>query len=307
MKAILAAPRGFCAGVERAIKIVELALKKYGTPVYVRHEIVHNKHVVNDLQNKGAIFVENLESVPENAPVIFSAHGVSPAIHAQAAKRKLTVIDATCPLVSKVHYEVIKYSKEGYHIIVIGHKGHPEIEGTIGEAPDACTLVQTVQDVNKLNFTTKDKLAVVTQTTLSIDETKDILHSLQTKYPQLIKPPQEDICYATTNRQQAVKKISKKTQVFLIIGSKNSSNSKRLVDTARTNGTTAHLIDDVQDIQTNWLTGIETIGISAGASAPENLVQEVIRLLQTHGLTDIKEEKTAEENLQFSLPKILRD
>ncbi len=305
MQAILTSPRGFCAGVDRAIQIVERALAKFGKPIYVRHEIVHNTFVVEDLQKKGAIFIEQLEEVPSGSTVIFSAHGVEPSIVAMAHQRSLRVLDATCPLVSKVHYEVQKYAREGHKIIVIGHKNHPEIIGTMGEAPEACTLVESVADVQTLSFSPQDTLAFVTQTTLSVDETQEIIAALKTKYPCIISPPKEDICYATTNRQHAVKTLSKHVDLFLIIGSKNSSNSKRLVEVARTTGIDAHLIDSSHDINPAWLTGKKTIGISSGASAPEILVKEVVSHLKTLGVSTIHEEKVIEENMTFALPKIL--
>ncbi|MBI4148019.1 4-hydroxy-3-methylbut-2-enyl diphosphate reductase [Candidatus Woesearchaeota archaeon] len=302
MEAILASPRGFCAGVERAIKIVELALQKYGAPVYVRHEIVHNKHVVESLKEKGAVFVDELSDVPPNNHVIFSAHGVSPAVHEEAKLRNLHVIDATCPLVFKVHYEVKKFAQEGHKIVVIGHHGHPEIIGTMGEAPDACTLVETPADVDKLP--PYDKVAVVTQTTLSTDETADVMTALKQKYPHLVMPPKEDICYATTNRQHAVKAVAAHSQVVLVVGSHTSSNSKRLVEAAERAGARAYLIDDASHINTLWLTSARTIGVSAGASAPEELVQGVIERLKQLGVKTVREERTVDEDMAFALPKI---
>lgn len=302
-QAILASPRGFCAGVDRAIKIVELVLEKYGAPVYVRHEIVHNKYVVESLKHKGAIFVEELDEIPAGAHVIFSAHGVAPEVHLTAQRLKLHAIDATCPLVSKVHYEVQKFAKEGYKIIVIGHKNHPEVVGTMGEATDACVLVESVADVQKLpNF---NKTAFVTQTTLSVDETKDILIALKSRFPNITSSPKEDICYATTNRQLAVKSVAQKADLVLVIGSKNSSNSQRLVDAAKSCGARAFLIDCAEEINSSWLTGVNTVGISAGASAPEVLVEEVVARLKKLGVSNITEEKFVEENLVFTVPKEL--
>jgi len=307
MQAILASPRGFCAGVDRAIQIVERALEKFGKPVYVRHEIVHNSFVVEDLRKKGAIFVEELEEVPSGSTVIFSAHGVAPAIVAAAQQRSLRILDATCPLVSKVHYEVQKYARENYKIIVIGHNNHPEIIGTMGEAPESCILVESIQDVQKLTFSSQDKLAFVTQTTLSVDETQEIITALKTKFPHITSPPKEDICYATTNRQHAVKTLSQNVDLFLIIGSNNSSNSKRLVEVARTTGIDAHLINTAQDINPAWLIGKNNVGISSGASAPETLVKDVVSRLQELGVSTVHEEKVIEENMTFALPKDLRN
>ncbi len=305
MQAILASPRGFCAGVDRAIKIVELALHKYGAPVYVRHEIVHNKFVVESLKKKGAIFVEELDKVPAGSHVIFSAHGVSPRIHEIAKQKSLQVIDATCPLVSKVHFEVQKFAREGYKIIVIGHKNHPEVVGTIGEAPDACILVESVSDVEKLpQF---DKVAFVTQTTLSVDETKDIIAALKSRFPNIASSPREDICYATTNRQLAIKTIAQKAELILVIGSKNSSNSQRLVDAAKFCGARAFLINSAKEINAAWFTGVKTVGVSAGASAPEILVEEVVTRLKELGVSDVVNEKVVEENMVFTLPKELQD
>ena len=304
MQAILASPRGFCAGVDRAIKIVELALQKYGTPVYVRHEIVHNKYVVESLKKKGAVFVEALDDVPAGSRVIFSAHGVSPEVHLMAQRRKLHAIDATCPLVSKVHYEVQKFAKEGCKIIVIGHKNHPEVIGTIGQAPDACVIVESVADVQKLpNF---DKIAFVTQTTLSVDETQDIITTLKSRFQNIASSSKEDICYATTNRQLAVKSVAQKADLVLVIGSKNSSNSQRLVDTAKSCGARAFLVDSAAEIDIALFKDVKIVGISAGASAPEVLVEEVVAKLKELGVLDVMEEKFVEENIVFTLPKDLK-
>ncbi len=301
-KIILASPRGFCAGVSRAIDIVEKALEFFGVPVYVRHEIVHNKHVVDDLKQKGAVFVEELKEVPQNGIVIFSAHGVSPTIKEEARRRNLKTIDATCPLVTKVHWEAIKYKKEGYELVLIGHKGHPEVEGTMGEVP--MHLVESVEDVNTLKI--DGKVAVLTQTTLSVDETKDIMASLKTKYPDLTTPPREDICYATTNRQNAVKELAKKCELILVVGSQNSSNSKRLVETAQREGTKAYLISDKHAIDEKWLDNITAVGITSGASAPEKLVQEVIELFKIkNAKLAIEHFETAREDIVFPLPREL--
>jgi len=300
MKIILASPRGFCAGVSRAIDIVEKALEFFGKPVYVRHEIVHNKHVVDDLKQKGAIFVEELKDVPENSIVIFSAHGVPPAVKEEAMKRNLRTIDATCPLVAKVHWEAIKYTKEGYELVLIGHKGHPEVEGTMGEAP--MHLVENVNDVEKLNIS--GKIAVLTQTTLSVDETKDIMEALRRKFRTIATPPREDICYATTNRQNAVKELAKKCELVLVVGSQNSSNSKRLVETAIKEGMKAHLINDKNGIKEEWLNA-KTIGITSGASAPEKLVQEVIEFFRERNNIVIEQLETVREDITFPLPREL--
>jgi 4-hydroxy-3-methylbut-2-enyl diphosphate reductase len=300
-KIILASPRGFCAGVSRAIDIVEKALNYFGAPVYVRHEIVHNKHVVEDLKRKGAVFVEELNEVPANSIVIFSAHGVSPAIKEEAKCRNLKTVDATCPLVTKVHWEAIKYKKEDYELVLIGHKGHPEVEGTMGEAP--MHLVETVEDVQNLQL--NGKIAVLTQTTLSVDETKDIMEALRTKFGNISMPPREDICYATTNRQNAAKELAKKCELVLVIGSQNSSNSKRLVETAQKAGTKGALINDKNEVKEEWLNH-NTIGITSGASAPEKLVQEIVEFFKTkNGKLTIEHLETAKENTVFPLPREL--
>ena len=301
-KLILASPRGFCAGVSRAIDIVEKALDYFGAPVYVRHEIVHNKHVVEDLKRKGAIFVDELNEVPENAIVIFSAHGVSPAIKEEAKRRNLRAIDATCPLVTKVHWEAIKYKKEGYELVLIGHKGHPEVEGTMGETP--MHLVENVDDVEKLAL--NGKVAVLTQTTLSVDDTKDIMDALRKKFGTITTPPREDICYATTNRQNVVKELAKKCESVLVIGSQNSSNSKRLVETAQKAGTKAHLIQDKEGIKQEWLQNVRIIGLTSGASAPERLIQDVIEFFKTkNSQLTIENLETVKEDIIFPLPREL--
>jgi len=301
-KLILASPRGFCAGVSRAIDIVEKALSFFGAPVYVRHEIVHNKHVVEDLKQKGAVFVDELSAVPENSIVIFSAHGVSPAVKDEAKRRNLRAIDATCPLVTKVHWEAIKYKKERYELVLIGHKGHPEVEGTMGEAP--MHLVETVEDVEKLNI--PGKIAVLTQTTLGVDETKYVMEALRKKFGTISTPPREDICYATTNRQNAVKELAKKSELVLVVGSQTSSNSKQLVETARKAGIHAHLIQDKGSIKDEWLQNVNAVGITSGASAPEKLVREVVDFFKTkNSHIAIEHLETAKEDLVFPLPREL--
>ena len=303
-KIILSEPRGFCAGVDRAIEIVELALGKF-KKVYVRKEIVHNKYVVDSLRKKGAVFVETLDEVPENSLVIFSAHGVSPEEWKKAKLRNLRVIDATCPLVTKVHIEAIKYAKEGYDIILIGHNDHDEVIGTMGEAPNKIQLVENINDIEKLKID-NPKIAYLTQTTLSINDTAEIIKMLKKKFPHIKSAPKEDICYATQNRQNAVKELSKHTDLILVIGSKNSSNSTRLMETAISYGTKSYIIDDAYSIKSKWLEGKKTIGITSGASVPEYLVKETIDYFKNRGITDISAIKTARENIRFTLPKELK-
>lgn len=284
-KVLLATPRGFCAGVARAIKAVEDTLRIFGRPIYVRHEIVHNKHVVADLAAKGAITIEDLDEAPEGAVVVFSAHGSPPTYYAEAKRRHIRLIDATCPLVAKVHLEVVRYLKEGYAIVYIGHRGHIEGLGVLGEAEDmAIPLVETVADIEKLDIGNPEKLIYLTQTTLSVDDTKAVVDALKKKYPQIIAPPLSDICFATTNRQEAVKALAKVTDLILILGSKNSSNSIRLMETARAAGVKAYLIDDISELDALWLVDVETVGISAGASAPEKLVQGVVAYFSARGV-----------------------
>lgn len=302
MKVNLAEPRGFCAGVERAIKIVELALEKYGAPVYVRKEIVHNRTVVDGLKPKGAIFVDELDEVPDGAVTVFSAHGVSPAVFADAKVRKLNVLDATCPLVAKVHIEVLNYVKQDYEILLIGHAGHEEVEGTMGEAPTATHLIETIEDVAKLNFSPDQKLALVTQTTLSLDDTQDITDAVKRKFPQVRVPAKDDICYATQNRQRAIKQMVPDTDIFLILGAENSSNSKRLKEVAISAGREAYLIPTAESLDPNWLAPGKTVGVSAGASAPENLVQELLERLATMGYDEPVAVVYAEEDVEFALP-----
>jgi len=305
MKILLAKPRGFCAGVDRAIEIVETALKVYGRPVYVRHEIVHNRHVVESLRAKGAIFVETLDEVPDDVPVIFSAHGVPKSVWSEAAKRQLKAIDATCPLVLKVHQEVDRDYREGYELILIGHAGHPEVIGTLGQVPDKFHLVSSVEDVQNLSVDDPEHLSYVTQTTLSIDECKDIVEALHRRFPKIKGPRQEDICYATQNRQNAVKELAQTVDLFLVLGAPNSSNSNRLKELSEQRGVRAHLIESFRDIQPDWLEGVRTVGITAGASAPEVLVGEVIDYLKSRGADTVDEWTVVEENVQFQLPKEL--
>lgn len=305
---LIAAPRGFCAGVDRAIEIVERSLERYGAPVYVRHEIVHNKFVVDGLKAKGAIFVEELDEVPDGAPVVFSAHGVPKAVPAEAQRRGLDYLDATCPLVSKVHRQAERQIEANRHIVFVGHRGHPEVIGTMGQVPEGMmTLVETVEDVEALDFTADTPLAFLTQTTLSVDDTAEIVRTLQVKYPQIVGPKAEDICYATSNRQAAVKQIAPGSDLVLVIGAGNSSNSVRLVEVSEKCGTDAKLIRRASDIDPAWLEGVGTLGLTAGASAPEELVREVVdkiaewRDVEEHTLV------TAEEKMVFKLPRQLLD
>ena len=305
---LIAAPRGFCAGVDRAIEIVERALEKYGAPVYVRHEIVHNRHVVEALKAKGAIFVEELDEVPDDTPVVFSAHGVPKSVPAEAERRQLLYVDATCPLVSKVHRQAERQIEKGQHIIFIGHAGHPEVIGTMGQVPKGMiTLVETIEDVARLPFGADEDLSFLSQTTLSVDDTRDIIAALQARYPQIVAPKAEDICYATSNRQAAVKRIAPASDLVLVIGAPNSSNSVRLVEVAERLGTTARLIQQADDIDPAWLDGVGTLGLTAGASAPESLVREVIARLGEW--REVLEEAivSAEENMVFKLPRVLTE
>src|SRR5580704_17538445 len=288
-KIFLLKPRGFCAGVVRAIDVVKIALDLYGAPIYVRKEIVHNRHVVDELRDAGAIFVEELEEVPSGARVIFSAHGVSPAVRAQARERNLQVIDATCPLVTKVHLEAVKFAKQGYTIVLIGHKDHDEVIGTLGEAPKSTVLVSSEEDVDRLDVKDPDRVSFITQTTLSLDETKDIVDRLRSRFPNIQGPAAQDICYATENRQLAVKAVVPLCQALLVVGSQNSSNSRRLVEVCQKIGVPAYLIDDLGEVQPQWLEGVETVAVTAGASAPENLVEDLIASLQGRGYTELEE------------------
>jgi 4-hydroxy-3-methylbut-2-en-1-yl diphosphate reductase len=304
---LLAAPRGYCAGVDRAVQTVERALERYGAPVYVRKEIVHNKHVVQQLRERGAVFVDELDdTIPEGATTVFSAHGVSPAVHAQAAERGLFTIDATCPLVTKVHREALKFAAEGYTIVLIGHAGHEEVEGTMGEAPDSIVLVETEADVDVLEVADPEKVAFVSQTTLSVDETSVIIQRLRERFPSIISPRTDDICYATTNRQAAVKQMAGRCDLVLVIGSRNSSNSNRLVDVARAAGAEAHLIDNEVQVREEWLTGARVVGISSGASAPEELVQRLVEFFRARGTEDVSEFEVLREDVRFMLPKTIR-
>ena len=305
-RVLLASPRGYCAGVERAVDTVERALDHYGAPVYVRKQIVHNIHVVRDLEARGAIFVEEETEVPARATVVFSAHGVAPTVHANSARLEHNVIDATCPLVTKVHVQARRYADEGYTIVLIGHAGHEEVVGTTGEAPDSTVLVQTVAEAEDLDLPVGTKLAYVTQTTLSVDETGEIIKVLRRRYPDIRAPRKEDICYATSNRQWAVKEMLSEIDVLLVIGSRNSSNSNRLVETARAAGTPAHLIDDESEIDEAWIDGAETVGITSGASAPEKLVARVCDWFRTRGVTDIEPYRLVDEDVTFRLPVELR-
>ena len=305
-RVLLAAPRGYCAGVDRAVETVEKALDMYGPPVYVRKEIVHNKHVVEQLAKRGAIFVEEETEVPEGELVVFSAHGVAPAVHDNAAARNLRTIDATCPLVTKVHVSARKFAEQGYSIILIGHAGHEEVEGTTGEAPDYITLVETIEDAERVDVPDPDHVAFITQTTLSVDETAEIIAVLRRRFPKIVQSKSEDICYATTNRQIAVKQLASECDLVLVIGSTNSSNSNRLVEVARDHGASSHLIDNASQVREEWLEGVETLGITSGASAPEELVSELVEFFRARGTDDVSELRTVEEDVRFMLPKKIR-
>jgi len=299
-KVLLASPRGYCAGVERAVDTVEKALDLYGPPVYVRKQIVHNLHVVRDLEARGAVFVDEETEVPEGATVVFSAHGVAPSVHANAAERRLQTIDATCPLVTKVHVQARRYAAEGYTVVLIGHAGHEEVVGTMGEAPDSIVLVESVADVARLEVDTK--VAYVTQTTLSVDETGEIITALRARFPDIHAPKREDICYATSNRQWAVKEMLSEIELLLVIGSRNSSNSNRLVEVARAGGVAAHLIDDESEIDETWMDGVTVVGVTSGASAPEKLVEGVCDWFRARGVDDIEAYRLVDEDVEFRLP-----
>jgi 4-hydroxy-3-methylbut-2-enyl diphosphate reductase len=306
-KLLLAAPRGYCAGVDRAVQTVERALELHGPPVYVRKEIVHNKHVVEELRERGAIFVDELDdAIPEGAVTVFSAHGVSPAVHADAERRGLRTIDATCPLVTKVHREAVKFAGEGYTIVLIGHAGHEEVEGTMGEAPEHIVLVETEADVDTLEVADPERVAYISQTTLSVDETRAIIARLREKFPAITGPRTDDICYATTNRQRAVKEMAVECDLVLVIGSRNSSNSQRLVDVARDLGAEAHLIDNETQVDEAWLEGKRVVGITSGASAPEALVQRLVDFFRARGTEDVSEVEVMREDVRFMLPKTIR-
>jgi 4-hydroxy-3-methylbut-2-enyl diphosphate reductase len=300
---ILARPRGYCAGVERAVDTVERMLELHGPPIYVRKQIVHNLHVVRRLEERGAVFVESEEDVPAGARVVLSAHGVAPTVYANAEARRLEVVDATCPLVTKVHKEARRFAERGYRVFLVGHEGHEEVVGTMGEAPDAIRLVQSVGDVEGLEAPDPERVAYVTQTTLSVDETAEIVAALRARFPAIIGPPREDICYATTNRQLAVKSLAREVDLMLVIGSANSSNSQRLVDVTRAMGVAAHLIDDESAIDLAWLDGVETVGVTSGASAPEWLVERLVDWFRERGVQEVDEHDLISENVHFALPR----
>ena len=303
MQVILANPRGFCAGVDRAIAIVERALERFGAPIYVRHEVVHNKFVVEDLKQKGAIFIENLDEVPAGATLIFSAHGVPQSVRRDAEARGLKVFDATCPLVTKVHVEVKKLRESGYEIVKIGHKGHPEVEGTMGQSTGGMYLVETADDAAQLRVTNPEKLAYVTQTTLSVDDAAAVVAALRVHFPNIVGPKKDDICYATQNRQDAVKKLAAETDIVVVVGSPNSSNSNRLREVAANAGLDAYLVDNADELQAEWFTGKHHVGVSAGASAPEILVKEVVSRILSFGALSVRDMNGIEEGIVFSLPK----
>ncbi|GAB2704856.1 MULTISPECIES: 4-hydroxy-3-methylbut-2-enyl diphosphate reductase [Comamonas] len=303
---VLAEPRGFCAGVDRAIEIVERAIEKFGAPIYVRHEIVHNTYVVNDLKSKGAIFIEELDDVPPGATLIFSAHGVSKAVQLEAERRGFSIFDATCPLVTKVHVEVAKLAKEGYEFIMIGHKGHPEVEGTMGQLSEGIHLVEEVGDVAHVNPGQTDKLAVVTQTTLSVDDAAEITAAVKRRFPQIREPKQQDICYATQNRQDAVKVMSSQVDLVIVVGSPTSSNSNRLRELAVKLGTPGYMVDNADELKPEWFDGIARVGLTAGASAPEVLVKQVIERIKVLGATSVRKMDGIEETVKFPLPKGLK-
>ncbi len=305
-RVLLASPRGYCAGVERAVETVELALEHYGAPIYVRKQIVHNAHVVRDLEERGAVFVESEEEAPEGSTIVFSAHGVAPSVHVGAARRRLQTIDATCPLVTKVHVQARRYAAEGYTVVLVGHAGHEEVVGTMGEAPESMVLVESVAQAEAVDLDAEAKVAYVTQTTLSVDETAEIIGTLRRRYPHIRAPRREDICYATSNRQWAVKELLAVVDLLLVIGSQNSSNSNRLVDVARAAGVAAELIDDETEIREGWLQGVEVVGITSGASAPEKLVTRVCDWFRARGVSAIEQFRSVDEDVTFRLPVELR-
>jgi len=305
-KLLLAAPRGYCAGVDRAVQTVERALELYGAPVYVRKEIVHNKFVVEQLRERGAVFVESEADVPEGATIVFSAHGVSPAVHAGARERNLETIDATCPLVTKVHVEAKKFAADGYTIVLVGHAGHEEVEGTMGEAPDHIVLVESEKDVDALEVEDPSRIAYISQTTLSVDETRSIINRLRQRFPAIVGPRTDDICYATTNRQAAVKQLAVQCDLVLVIGSRNSSNSNRLVEVAREHGADSYLIDNETEVREEWLADKRVVGITSGASAPESLVQRLVESFKVRGTNDVQELEVVQEDVRFMLPKVIR-
>jgi 4-hydroxy-3-methylbut-2-enyl diphosphate reductase len=305
-KLLLAAPRGYCAGVDRAVQTVERALELYGAPVYVRKEIVHNKHVVEQLRERGAVFVESETEIPEGATAVFSAHGVAPSVHENALARRLQTIDATCPLVTKVHREAVKFASEGYTIVLIGHAGHEEVEGTMGEAPDHIVLIENESDVDALEVADPGKVAYISQTTLSVDETRAVINRLRERFPDIVGPRTDDICYATTNRQAAVKQLARECDLVLVIGSRNSSNSNRLVEVAREHGSDSYLIDNELQVREEWLEGKRIVGITSGASAPEELVQRLVDFFRSRGTDDVAELQVVQEDVRFMLPKTIR-
>jgi 4-hydroxy-3-methylbut-2-en-1-yl diphosphate reductase len=305
-KVLLAAPRGYCAGVDRAVETVEKALDLHDGPVYVRKQIVHNKHVVEELEKRGAIFVDQETEVPDGETVVFSAHGVAPSVHENAARRNLRTIDATCPLVTKVHVEARKFAAEGYTIVLIGHEGHEEVEGTTGEAPANIVLVQTEEDVERLEVEDPDRVAYITQTTLAVDETLGLIAKLRERFPKIAGPKTDDICYATQNRQDAVKQLAPLCDLVLVIGSRNSSNSNRLVEVAQEHGAASHLIDNEHEVRDEWLDGVETVGITSGASAPEDLVQRLVAFFRERGADDVAELEVSKEDVRFMMPKEIR-
>jgi len=307
MKVVLASPRGFCAGVDRAVEIVENAIDKFGAPIYVRHEVVHNRFVVDRLRKLGAVFVDELDEVPDGATVIFSAHGVSKAVRDEAERRDLRVFDATCPLVTKVHKEVVRYREQGREVVLIGHKGHPEVEGTLGQVGDGVYLVETEQDAQTVIPVSPHNLAYVTQTTLSVDDTRKVVDALRRRFPEMVEPKKDDICYATQNRQDAVKRLAEECEVVLVVGSPNSSNSNRLREVAESRGARAYQIDGPDDIESGWFENILTVGVTAGASAPEVLVQRVIDRLKLAGADTVVEQEGEAENVVFVLPSSLRN
>jgi 4-hydroxy-3-methylbut-2-en-1-yl diphosphate reductase len=305
-RVLLASPRGYCAGVERAVETVELALEHYGAPIYVRKQIVHNAHVVRELEARGAVFVDSEAQAPEGSTIVFSAHGVAPAVHVRAAERGLNTIDATCPLVTKVHVQARRYADAGYTIVLIGHAGHEEVEGTMGEAPESTVLVESVEDAERLELPAEARVAYITQTTLSVDETAEIIAVLRRRFPDIHAPKKEDICYATSNRQWAVKEMLEHVDLLLVIGSRNSSNSNRLVEVARAAGVGAHLIDDETDIDEAWLADAEVVGVTSGASAPEKLVERVCEWFRVRGVPEIEPYRMVDEDVTFKLPVELR-
>jgi 4-hydroxy-3-methylbut-2-enyl diphosphate reductase len=305
-KLLLASPRGYCAGVDRAVDTVERALDHFGAPVYVRKEIVHNRHVVSELAARGAVFVDSETDVPEGAVVVLSAHGVAPEVYRNSRDRRLRVLDATCPLVTKVHNEARRFAAQGYTIVLIGHEGHEEVVGTMGEAPEAIRLIGSVEEIRKLDVPDPERIAYITQTTLSVDETLEVIAALRARFPAIVGPKRDDICYATQNRQNAVKELAREVDLVLVIGSRNSSNSNRLVDVTREMGVASHLIDDESGIDPAWLEGVETVGITSGASAPESLVTRVVEYFRRLGVEQVESHELVDENVHFSLPTDLR-